>query len=465
VPHPLFDRHRTTLERALTAIAERTHWSAFPESASPKVRGEGAAEAGKAAFAALRDKPLRWTSQAPLARPALSARLVFRSASLTRRRTSTHCSPWWLKPNPSGAKPDLKRGPVSAPEPQRINRQSFVMANAVMHTTGQAFLMAFQAAGPPAQDRGPRPSLMRGPTAAFRQNRCGKNRKARTSRFEWKAISNARVSASHWLRILMECYRVFRRPRNRQRGRGEAASRRDPATGDHGTHRPRGARRSRLHPNVVTLVAHAAGDDTAQMLALRPDVKLIDFTGSTANGDWLEANARQATVFTEKAGVNQIIVDSAADFQGIARNVAFSLALYTGQMCTAPQNIYVPRDGIDTADGHLTFDQVATGLATAVQKLLADPVRAVEILGAVVNEGVAMRLKAARTLGPIVLDTQAIAHPQFPEAISTPLIVKPDAADRDKYLQEWFDRSRLSLPPAIPTKVRYCQRCNRTQGR
>jgi phenylacetic acid degradation protein paaN len=144
-------------------------------------------------------------------------------------------------------------------------------------------------------------------------------------------------------------------------------------------------------------------------------------------------------VFTEKAGVNQIIVDSAADFQGIARNVAFSLALYTGQMCTAPQNIYVPRDGIDTADGHLSFDQVAAGLATAVQKLLADPARAVEILGAVVNEGVARRLTAARTLGPIVLDTQAIAHPQFPgAAISTPLIVKLDAADRDKYLQEWF---------------------------
>jgi acyl-CoA reductase-like NAD-dependent aldehyde dehydrogenase len=123
-------------------------------------------------------------------------------------------------------------------------------------------------------------------------------------------------------------------------------------------------------------------------------------------------------------------------------------------------------DGIDTADGHLTFDQVATGLATAVQKLLADPVRAVEILGAVVNEGVARRLKAARTLGPIVLDTQAIAHPQFPEAtISTPLIVKLDAADRDKYLQEWFGPVAFVIATRqYRRKSRYCQRCNRTQG-
>src|SRR5438105_5432136 len=54
---PLFDRHRAMLERALTAIAERSYWSAFPESASPKVYGEGSAERGNAAFDALRDKP------------------------------------------------------------------------------------------------------------------------------------------------------------------------------------------------------------------------------------------------------------------------------------------------------------------------------------------------------------------------------------------------------------------------
>ena len=80
-------------------------------------------------------------------------------------------------------------------------------------------------------------------------------------------------------------------------------------------------------------------------------MKIIDFTGSTANGRWLEENARQAQVYTEKAGVNQIIVDSAADSKGVARNIAFSLSLYSGQMCTAPQNIYVPKDGIDTAEG------------------------------------------------------------------------------------------------------------------
>src|SRR5207237_8087513 len=36
----------------------------------------------------------------------------------------------------------------------RLNKRSFELALAVMHTTGQAFMMAFQAGGPHAQDRG-----------------------------------------------------------------------------------------------------------------------------------------------------------------------------------------------------------------------------------------------------------------------------------------------------------------------
>jgi phenylacetic acid degradation protein paaN len=140
-----------------------------------------------------------------------------------------------------------------------------------------------------------------------------------------------------------------------------------------------------------------------------------------------------------RRGVNQIVVDSTDDLKGMIRNVAFSLALYTGQMCTAPQNIYVPKDGIDTADGHLDFDQVAAALADGVAKLLADPARAVEVLGAVQNDGVLKRLEAARALGPIVLDTRAITHPSHPEAtIRTPLIVQLAAADRGKYQDEWF---------------------------
>ena len=192
-------------------------------------------------------------------------------------------------------------------------------------------------------------------------------------------------------------------------------------------------------PNVVTLVAHDAGDDVAQSLALRPEVKIVDFTGSTANGRWLEEHARQAQVYTEKAGVNQVIVDSTDDLKGLVRNLAFSLALYTGQMCTAPQNVYVPKGGIDTESGHLSFDEFAAALADGVRKLLGDDARAVDVLGAIVNDGVLRRIEAARALGTIALDTRMLTHPEFAAAtIRTPLIVKLGRGDRATYLNEWF---------------------------
>ena len=100
----------------------------------------------------------------------------------------------------------------------------------------------------------------------------------------------------------------------------------------------------------MQLAAEQPGEGLAKVLAVRPEVKVIDYTGSTGFGTWLERNAHQAAVFTEKAGVNTVVVDSTDDYQGMLANLAFSLSLYSGQMCTTPQNLLVPRDGI-TADG------------------------------------------------------------------------------------------------------------------
>jgi len=52
------------LRQALSAIADRGYWSAFPESPSPRVYGETAAEAGAEAFRGYLD------SDFPLDQPA-----------------------------------------------------------------------------------------------------------------------------------------------------------------------------------------------------------------------------------------------------------------------------------------------------------------------------------------------------------------------------------------------------------
>jgi phenylacetic acid degradation protein paaN len=448
VPHPLFERHAATIERALNAIAERGYWSPYSESPSPKVYGEGAAEAGKAAFDALRDKAFALDQPGTVGTVGREVSPFGFPLGITYPKADVDAlfaaiataESAWRK-----AGPEAWVG-VCAEILHRINRQSFLFANAVMHTTGQAFMMAFQAGGPHAQDRGLEAvayawaEMKKIPAKALWEKPQGKNEPLRMEKhfrivprgiglvigcctfptwngfpgfFADLAAGNAVVVKPHPAAILPLALTV----RIAREVLAEAG----------------------FDPNVVTLVAHEAGDDVAQKLALRPEVSLIDFTGSATNGNWLEANARQAQVYTEKSGVNQIVIDSADDFKSVARNIAFSLSLYTGQMCTAPQNLYVPKDGIETADGRLTFDQVAAGIAEAVQKLLGDPARAVEILGAVVNDGVMERLERARALGNIVLDTQALTHPLYPQArIRTPLIVKLGAADGGRYLAEWF---------------------------
>jgi phenylacetic acid degradation protein paaN len=144
-------------------------------------------------------------------------------------------------------------------------------------------------------------------------------------------------------------------------------------------------------------------------------------------------------VYTEKAGVNTIIVDSTDDFAGMCRNIGFSLTLYSGQMCTTPQNILVPAGGIQTDQGHKSFDEVADGVAGAVAGLTRDPAKGVELTGAIVNEGVLSRLERAVSLGELVLPPQQVTHPAYEHAVCrTPAIVKLDAKAVETFGREWF---------------------------
>ncbi len=442
----LFEKHQPLLEQAVQAINTRGYWSAYSES--PKAYGENAMEEGKRAFEAYKN------SSFPLTLPG------------EQGKVGQEKSPYGFALGISYPKVDLdklfpaikkaqsewrKAGPevwvgVALEILLRLNKRSMELAHSIMHTTGQAFMMAFQAGAPHAQDRGLEAvayaweELRRIPKTAYWEKPQGKNEPLKMEKhyqivprgislvigcctfptwnaypgfFASLATGNAVVVKPHPGAILPLAITV-------QIAREVLSE-------------------CGYDPNVVTLVAENPGEQIGAKLALRPEIRLIDFTGSSVNGAWLEQNARQAQVFTEKAGVNQIILDSTSDFKGLVRNIAFSLSLYTAQMCTAPQNIYVPKKGIDTAEGHLSFDQVAAAIAEGVTKLLSDPARAVEILGAVQNDGVLQRLEAAGSLGEVVLASQNIAHPLFPEArIRTPLLIKLPASDEKQFMREWF---------------------------
>src|SRR5262249_23248236 len=155
---------------------------------------------------------------------------------------------------------------------------------------------------------------------------------------------------------------------------------------------------------------------------------------SNAFGTWLEEHARQARVYTEKAGVNSVLVESTGDYQGMLANLAFSLVLYSGQMCTTPQDLLVPAAGIQTDTGHKSIEEFAADLGAAIDATLGPDAQAVELLGAVVSDAVLGRLDdaAARASSSeaVAIPSRAVTHPSFPDArVRTPLVVRASADD------------------------------------
>jgi len=448
--HSLFTKHEATLDKALGAIATRGYWSPFPEAPSPKVYGETANADGEAAFKAHLNRTFE------LDQPTTGETIGAEKSpfGITLGVTYPKADPDALLAASAAAQsgwraagPDAWAG-VCLEILARLNKTSFEIAYAVMHTTGQAFMMAFQAGGPHAQDRALEAvtyaydQLRRIPAEAYWEKPQGKNPPL--------AMNKRFTVVPRGTGLVLGCCTF-------PTWNGYPGMFADLATGNTVVVKPHpGAilplaitvriarevlREAGFDPNVVTLLATEANDGPlVQKLALRPEIKLIDFTGSTQNGTWLERNAHQAQVYTEKAGVNQIVIDSVDSMKAVASNIAFSLALYSGQMCTAPQNIYVPRGGISSSEGHLSFDDVTKALSAAVEKLVSDPARAVELTGAIQNDGVMTRIADARQLGEVLTESQSLAHPAFPDArVRTPLMLKLDAtADATKFTQEWF---------------------------
>ena len=443
-----FTRHETILNQALTAANARGYWSPFSEMPSPRVYGETANDDAKSSFDAQRGKAFAGLNAGTNSLAVNEISPFDGALGISYPKTNVDSL---IASSTEAWKTWRRAGPrawvgVSLEILHRLNRASFDIAYAVQHTTGQGFMMAFQAGGPHAQDRG-----------------------VEAVTYAWQEMSRI-PSDAQWIKpqgkndpiCMHKHFSIVPRGIALVIGcstfptwNGYPGMFASLATGNTVIVKPHPSailplaltvriarevlQEAGFNPDVVMLAVHDAKENMAQELALRPEVKIIDFTGSSTNGNWLEANARQAQVYTEKSGVNQIIIDSAEDIKGVARNIAFSLALYSGQMCTAPQNIYVPASGIETAAGHVSFDEVAGAIASSVQKLMSDPSKAVEVTGAIQNAVTEARIDEALALGlPVLADSQLLAHPQFPQArVRTPLILRASSKD-SAISKEWF---------------------------
>lgn len=447
--HPLFEKHRAKLDSALKAIQTRAYWSAYNEMPSPKAYGEAAAEEGKRAFEA------HLGTQFALDQPGQSAWMGGEKSPFGIEMNVQYpvCDVQALIDAGQQAMPGWQaagcegRTGICIEMLDRLNQQSFELAHAVMMTTGQGWMMAFQAGSPHAQDRG-----LEAVTYAYREQSFVPTE----TLWEKPQGKNAPlVMKKHFelvgrgIGVVVGCgtFPTW----NTYPGLFAAL-----ATGNAVIVKPHGnailpaaitVRTMRavllengLNPNLVSLCVPDKRE-TTQQLVTHAAVKSVDFTGGNVFGQWLIDNCRQARVYAELAGVNNIVIDSTDSYKPMLRNLAFTLALYSGQMCTTSQALFVPAGGIATEDGHKSYDEVCADLARTIEATLAKPEVALAVLGAVQSEDTLKRIEDASSgaLGRVVLASKSLDNPEFPNAVvRTPVLLACDAADEALYMEERF---------------------------
>lgn len=474
--HPLFEKHRVTLDGALNAIATRGYWSPYSEMPSSKVYGESAIADGKAAF------EVHLNRQFELNQPG------------TTGWVGAEVSPYGVGLNVQYPLCDyqelLKAGQVAMKQWQsigaegrtgvcleildRLNKQSFEIGNAVMMTTGQGWMMAFQAGSAHAQDRGleavayawreqsfiPKETIWEKPQ--------GKN-PALVLKKEFEIVGKG-------VGLVIGCstFPTW----NTYPGLFAAL-----ATGNAVIIKPHSnsilpvaitvktirqvLSESGIDPNLVTMCA-TDNKTTTQALATHPMVKSIDFTGGNAFGQWLIDNSKQAQVYAELAGVNNIVIDSTDAYKAMLGNLAFTLSLYSGQMCTTSQAIIVPANGIQTDEGHKSYDEVCSDLAKSVEKFLSKPEVAFAVLGAIQSDATSDRIDLANSgkLGKVVLASNKLTNPEFSGAnVRTPVLIACDAADEGAYMEERFGPiSFIVKAPDTKSAIELSERIVKTHG-
>jgi phenylacetic acid degradation protein paaN len=442
-----FEKHEEVLERAIQANLERTYYAQYPEH--PKAYGEDAPVNGEKAYANALGKDFKellqtgtegWGGEenSPYTREDLGIRYpLFTPNVLVEKAMKAKKA--WAKLGPE------ERAGILVEALDRIKNRFFEIAHATMHTTGQSFIMSFQASGPHAADRALEAIAMayeeqaRFPEEVQWVKPMGKFDITLTK--EYKTIPKG-------VALVIGCSTFP----TWNTVPGLFASL---ATGNPTIVKPhpksvlpiaivvaeiqKVLAETGLDPHICQLGADVSTNLITKSLAEHPDVAIMDYTGGSAFGNYLES-LHGKTVFTEKAGVNSCILDSVADLPAVLQNIAFSVSLYSGQMCTAPQNFFIPETGIATANGTVSFEDLVAQFKTAIEGIAKHPKMGVGVLGAIQNDTTLHRLDSIRDLAVEVgLESQPVDSPEYPSIrAASPSVLVADAHNEALYELEMF---------------------------
>jgi phenylacetic acid degradation protein paaN len=449
----LFVKHQSKLNSALEACAKRYAWSAYSESPSSKVHGADVPVNGKANFEAMLNKEFSLDMPGEIGRtgcevsPYLQTRLGISYPKLDLDLLLPAVSSAMLKW--ADAPRDVRMG-ICLEILHQCSEQLFENAYATMHTAGQSFIMAFAGSGANALDRGlealayAQKAIQDVPETAIWERKFGEGaliKLQKTFTLRPRGVSVVICCATF---PLWNAYPAL------------MASL---VTGNPVILKPhpnailpvallvrvcRGILQEQgFDPNLVTMVADTPQEPATIPLLTRDEVAIVDFTGSPQFGAWIEDNCNKASVYTETAGCNSVVIESTHDLHAMASAIAHSLCQASAQMCTSVQNIHIPAQGILVNQQQVSFDAVANAIKAAVDEQLSDPKKAAFLCGALVNDKVQSTIDHYRELGAsrakILRDSSPYQHPEFSNArTATPLILQVSNHDHDLYQKELF---------------------------
>jgi phenylacetic acid degradation protein paaN len=203
-------------------------------------------------------------------------------------------------------------------------------------------------------------------------------------------------------------------------------------------------------PNLVALATDTGIAPITDDLVDHPATAIVDFTGSPEYGRTL-AQRSDRLVYTETAGCNAVILESAHDLDPVLAAIARGLCLFSGQMCTTPQNIFIP-PFVGTDNGPVPYAQVRQLLVGKIDELVADPRQAAALCGVLHSQDTVDRIESLATQAtadtrpdiarlPIDYD-----HPDYPHArTQTPLVVE-DSPDSPRHQAEQFGPVAFLIP-------------------
>jgi phenylacetic acid degradation protein paaN len=468
----VFETHKTTIIEAIQAIHTRSFHAHWPEVPSGKIYGETAQADGEAAFKALlnsrfegleQETPEAWAGaeSSPYGFELGVQYPYFDPDTLVHRANAAF--PAWRALHP------MDRAGLLVEALEASSRNFFPIAFATMHTTGQGFVMAFQASGPHAYDR-----ALEAVALGYREM----TRFPETAAWE-KPMGKVTVSLQKKYRALGRGVGVVIGCSTFPVWNSFPGIFANLVTGNTVIVKP--------HPGAIlpiaiavadirrTLREHGVNPDVIQLgvdgehliakrLAENPGVNLIDYTGGSAFGEYLE-NLPGKIVFSEKAGVNSIIMDSVDNLDAALDNIAFSLSLYSGQMCTTPQNIFIPKSGIMAGGAPLSYTEFTKKLTQKVDELVNNPKLGPGTLGAIQNSATAARVSSVKDLGcAVLLESRTVAQAGFDAARSiSPVIAEVPAEKPELFTKEMFgpiafvistDDTEHSLSLAVETARR-----------